>query len=99
MVDSEQDADYIHRYPQKVQDIVPKEKQIYFKCKKKLNKSIVIFSERCGAYSHIRYMVRKSVYRKKRIVKLDIFIVVLQRFVVQTEMKLVNNQRCTYSST
>ena len=45
MVDSEQDADYIHRYPQKVQDIVPKEKQIYFKCKKKLNKSIVIFSE------------------------------------------------------
>ena len=73
MVDSEQDADYIHRYPQKVQDIVPKEKQIYFKCKKKLNKSIVIFSESWIDLLSYKIYGKKKCVQKKEYCKIRYF--------------------------
>ena len=72
MVDSEQDADYIHRYPQKVQDIVPKEKQIYFKCKKKFKKIYCSIQWDLLSYK-ILYMVKKKCVQKKEYCKIRYF--------------------------
>ena len=69
MVDSEQDADYIHRYPQKVQDIVPKESKFILNVRKSKKKSIVI-----DLLSYkILYMVKKKCVQKKEYCKIRYF--------------------------